>query len=68
MDEDIHVIERDIDQIEVHVRHDISRLSLKREFVGVISICKGQERQPPTKVINYSRQPFSHAPTIYVHN
>ena len=47
MDEDIHTIERDIDKIEVHARHDISRLSLKGEFVGINS--KQNQQPPPLK-------------------
>ena len=44
MDEDKHTIERDIDKIEVHARHDISHLSLRGEFVGINS---KQNQQPP---------------------
>ena len=47
MDEDKHTIERDIDKIKVHARHDISRLSLKGEFVGINS--KQNQQPPPLK-------------------
>ncbi|KAB5555975.1 hypothetical protein DKX38_006884 [Salix brachista] len=42
MDEDIHTIERDIDKIEVHARHDISRLI--GEWHGRCYGCSEEER------------------------